>query len=75
MKIENCEVMCLKVEKKENKEKVPYWMVSLVTVDDSEVFDILVKDFSLIADLQPFTKSLMNFSITNSKYGLKISII
>lgn len=74
MKIDNVEVMILKSEQKENKERIPYVAISVAIIDDGGVFDMISKDVTL-AKLQPFSKHVVNFELSNGKYGMKLSLV
>lgn len=75
MLIENVEVMVLKVEEKENKERVPYLIIGLAIIEDGTVFDITSKDLKLISKLQAFSKQVVNLDLTSNKYGLNLKLL
>lgn len=75
MKIENCEVMILKVsDPKANSKNEIYYMVDLAVIDGGDQFSIMVKDVELVKKLSPFSKTVVNLDLTNSKYGLNLKI-
>lgn len=74
MLIENVEVMTIKVEEKENKEKEQYLILSLVTIKDGEVYNIVTKDMNYL-NLKPFSKQVVNLNLSSSKYGLNLKIV
>lgn len=75
MKIENVEVMVLKLIDKLDKENKPYKMVSMAVIEGGDVFDLVVKDLSLVKDMEAFQKAVVNLELTSSKYGLMLKII
>ena len=74
MKINNVEIMILKKEEKRNKDNQLYWILSLVTIEDGEVFNLIIKDPTIISNLNPFEKAVVNFKLSNSKYGLNLTL-
>ena len=74
MLIENIEVMVIKVEEKENKEKEQYLILSLATIKDGEVYNIVTKDMDYLK-FKPFTKQTVNLNLSSSKYGLNLKIV
>ncbi len=75
MKIENVEVMVLKLIDKLDKENKPYKMVSMAVIEGGDVFDLVVKDLSLVKGMEAFQKAVVNLELTSSKYGLMLKII
>ena len=73
MLIKDKEFMILKIEPKENKDKVPYLMIDLADTETGDTFNILSKDMELLK-LQPFNKYTVDLNLTSSKYGLKLEI-
>lgn len=73
MLIENVEVMVIKVEEKENKEKEQYLILSLATIKDGEVYNIVTKDMDYLK-LKAFSKQVVNLNLSSSKYGLNLKI-
>ena len=74
MKISNIEVMILKVDQKINKDNQQYWLVSLATIEDGETFNIIVKDYDKVKNFEAFQKAVVNFKLSNSKYGIALSL-
>lgn len=74
MKINKIDMLCTKIEVKENKEGNKYLMISLLDLLSGDTFDILSKDIELLSKLKPMTKVKCNLNLSSSKYGLKLEI-
>lgn len=74
MKINKVDMLCTKVEVKENKEGNKYLMIGLLDLATGDNFDILSKDIELLSKLKPMTKVKVNLNLSSSKYGLKLEI-
>ena len=74
MKINKIDMLCTKIEVKENKEGNKYLMISLLDLVSGDNFDILSKDIELLSKLRPMTKVKVNLNLSSSKYGLKLEI-
>lgn len=74
MKINKIDMLCTKIEVKENKEGNKYLMISLLDLLSGDTFDILSKDIELLSKLRPMTKVKVNLNLSSSKYGLKLEI-
>ena len=74
MKINKIDMLCTKIEVKENKEGNKYLMISLLDLVSGDNFDILSKDIELLSKLKPMTKVKVNLNLSSSKYGLKLEI-
>ena len=75
MKIENIEVIILKVKERTNKEGVNYWLIKFADVEDGETFDVIVKDPNKIRNFEVFQKTVISLTLNNSKFGLNLSLI
>lgn len=74
MKINGIDMLCTKVEVKENKEGNKYLMISLLDLASGDNFDIISKNIELLSELKPMTKVKVNLNLSSSKYGLKLDI-
>ena len=74
MKINKIDMLCTKIEVKENKEGNKYLMISLLDLLSGDTFDILSKDIELLSKLKPMTKVKCNLNLSSSKYSLKLEI-
>lgn len=74
MKINGIDMLCTKMDIKENKEGNKYLMISLLDLVSGDNFDILSKDIELLSKLKPMTKVKVNLNLSSSRYGLKLEI-
>lgn len=74
MKINKIDMLCTKIEVKENKEGNKYLMISLLDLVSGDNFDIISKNIELLSELKPMTKVKVNLNLSSSKYGLKLDI-
>ena len=74
MKINKIDMLCTKIEVRENKEGNKYLMISLLDLLSGDTFDILSKEIELLSKLKPMTKVKVNLNLSSSKYGLKLEI-
>lgn len=74
MKISKIDMLCTKIDVKENKEGNKYLMIGLLDLVSGDTFDILSKDIELLSKLRPMTKVKVNLNLSSSKYGLKLEI-
>lgn len=59
---------------KRDQEKNDYCTVGLLSLDDGQKYDISVREPEIYIQLKPMTKVTLNMDLTNSKYGMKLSI-
>ena len=74
MKINGIDMLCTKMDIKENKEGNKYLMISLLDLLSGDTFDILSKEIELLSKLKPMTNVKVNLNLSSSKYGLKLEI-
>lgn len=74
MRINKIDMLCTKIDVKENKEGNKYLMISLLDLISGDTFDILSKEIELLSKLKPMTKVKVNLNLSSSKYGLKLEI-
>lgn len=74
MKINNINVLITSVDKKENQNThLPYWPISLVTLDgEGTAVTINVKTQDIAEMFKPMQMYFVNFSLSSSQYGLKL---
>ena len=75
MKINKVDMLCTKVEVKENKEGNKYLMIGLLDLATGDSFDVISKEIELLSKLRPMTKVKLNLNLSSSKYGLKLEIV
>ena len=73
MKIEK-EILILNVTEKKKTDNSLYLSISFATLDDGSSFTVSSTDTELINTLEPFTKHIANFTLMDSKYGMRLSI-
>lgn len=75
MIVQRVDVLILNVDMKKNKDNVPYASVGIVTVDDQQKFDVMVRDASIYETIKPMTKTVCDLQLTNSQYGMRLSVL
>lgn len=60
--------------KKMQDNTTEYCAVGLLSLDDGQKFDLSVREYEVYSKLSPMTKVILNLDLTNSKYGIKLSI-
>ena len=73
MKIEK-EILILNVTEKKKTDNSLYLAISFATIDDGSSFTVNTTDMELLNALEPFSKHIANFTLIDSKYGMKLSI-
>ena len=73
MKIEK-EILILNVTEKKKTDNSLYLAISFATLDDGSSFTVNSTDMDLLNMLEPFTKHIANFTLLDSKYGMRMSI-
>ena len=71
MKINEKEIMILKVDKKEKQDHTYYVAIGIACLDDGSTFTVNTTNLDLI-NLEPFSKHLANFTLQDSKYGMRL---
>ena len=74
MKINNVNVLITAIDKKENQNThLPYWPISLVTLDgEGTSITINVKTQDIVEMFEPMKMYCVNFSLSNSQYGIRL---
>ena len=74
MKINNVNVLITAIDKKENQNThLPYWPISLVTLDgEGTAITINVKTQDVAEMFKPMQMYYVNFSLSNSQYGMRL---
>ena len=73
MKIENSEIIILSVTEKAKQDGTPYVYIGFASLSDGTPFNVSSTDMELLK-LEPFSKRIANFTLMDSKYGMKLSI-
>lgn len=74
MKINNVNVLITAIDKKENQNThLPYWPISLVTLDgEGTAITINVKSQDIAEMFTPMKMYYVNLSLSNSQYGMRL---
>ena len=73
MKIENLECLILNTSEKVKQNGEHYVAIGIACINDGSSFTINSTDMELLK-LEPFSKHIANFTLIDSKYGMKLSI-
>lgn len=73
MKIENLECLILNVNEKVKQNGEHYVAVGIACINDGSSFTISSADMELLK-LEPFSRHIANFTLLDSKYGMRLSI-
>ena len=73
MKIEK-EILILNVTEKKKSDNSLYLSLSFATIDDGSSFTVSSTNMDLLNILEPFTKHIANFTLIDSKYGMRLSV-
>ena len=74
MKIEKLECLILNVNEKVKQNGEHYVSVGIACINDGSSFTVSSTDMELLNALEPFTKHIANFTLLDSKYGMKLTI-
>ena len=73
MKIENLECLILNTSEKVKQNGEHYVAISIACINDGSSFTINSTDMELLK-LEPFSRHIANFTLMDSKYGMRLSI-
>ena len=73
MKIENLECLILNTSEKVKQNGEHYVSVGIACINDGSSFTISSTDMELLK-LEPFSRHIANFTLLDSKYGMRLSI-
>lgn len=73
MKINQKEIMILSVNQKKKQDGTDYVSISFASIDDGTPFTVSAANLDLLL-LEPFSKHLADFSIADSKYGMRLTL-
>lgn len=74
MKLKDIEMLCTKVDLKQNKEGSAYIIITLLSLKDGTSFEIMEKNIEYMQKLQPMNKYVVNLDLQSSKYGLRMAL-
>ena len=73
MKIEKLECLILNVNEKVKQNGEHYVALGIACINDGSSFTINSADMELLK-LEPFSRHIANFTLMDSKYGMKLTI-
>ena len=73
MKIENLECLILNTSEKVKQNGEHYVALGIACINDGSSFTINSTDMELLK-LEPFSRHIANFTLLDSKYGMRLSI-
>ena len=73
MKIQK-EVLLLNITAKKKQDGSDYLSVGFATVDDGMAFTVSSTNMDFLNTLEPFNKYLFELVLSDSKYGLKLTL-
>ena len=73
MKIENLECLILNTSEKVKQNGEHYVSIGIACINDGSSFTINSTDMELLK-LEPFSRHIANFTLLDSKYGMRLSI-
>lgn len=59
---------------RKGQDNTDYCAVGVLSLDDGQKYDITVREPELYFQLRPMTKVILNLELSNSKYGMKLSV-
>lgn len=74
MIIDNIDMLVTNADLKKGQDNSDYCLVGLLSLDDGQKYDVIVRDPEKYFQLKPLTKITLNLQITNGKYGIKLYI-
>lgn len=74
MKLNNVEVLCTKIELKQNKEGQAYLLIDLLDILSGDSFNLMSKNIELMKTLKTMTKYKVTLNLTSSRYGLRLDL-
>ena len=73
MKIENLECLILNTSEKGKQNGEHYVAIGIACINDGSSFTVNSTDMELLK-LEPFSRHIANFTLMDSKYGMRLSI-
>ena len=74
MTIKKCNLLVTNAAMKEMQDHTKYCAIGLLSLEDGQKFDISVREENIYSKILPMTKIVADLDLTNSKYGMKLSI-
>ena len=73
MNIENLECLILNTSEKVKQNGEHYVAIGIACMNDGSAFTVNSTDMELL-NLKPFSKHIANFTLLDSKYGMRLSL-
>lgn len=74
MLLKNLDMMCIKIEPKQNSKGDDYLIITLAEMTSGDTFNIIEKDMSYLSTMQMFNKYNIDLNLSTNKYGLSLKI-
>ncbi len=74
MKLNNVDVLCTKMELKQNKEGQAYLLIDLLDIENGDSFNLISKNIEFMKKLKAMNKYKVNLNLTSNRYGLKLDL-
>lgn len=74
MKLNNVNVLCSKIELKQNKEGQAYLLIDLLDISSGDSFNLMSKNIEIMKKLKAMNKYNVTLNLTSSRYGLKLDL-
>lgn len=74
MTIKKITMLVTNMSMKKMQDNSDYCALGLLSLEDGQKFDLSVRDSDIYTKLNPMTKVVLNLDLTNSKYGMKLTI-
>ena len=74
MKLNNVDVLCTKMELKQNKEGQAYLLIDLLDIENGDSFNLISKNIEFMKKLKAMNKYNVNLNLTSNRYWLKLDL-
>lgn len=74
MLINNVNMLVTNTAMRKLQDNTDYCSIGLLSLDDGQKYDISVREPEVYFQLKPMVKVILNLELTNSKYGMKLSV-
>lgn len=74
MKLNNVDVLCTKMELKQNKEGQAYLLIDLLDIANGDSFNLISKNIEFMKKLKAMNKYKVTLNLTSNRYGLKLDL-
>lgn len=74
MLIKDIDMMCIKVEPKQNSKGEDYLIITLADMQTGDTFNLIEKDMSYLSSIQMFKQYKLDLNLSSTKYGLTLKM-